>query len=194
MQTRSVYVCEAVRGNGQIKCLRFASYSPQYTHTNIHTVCTFQLNSSLWLQCNGCLPPTSQPAHRMKPALMKDVASFNHAVIQQLPDSEATQANQERSNWNWDLGSTVVNLHTDGLHSAEAWWRWSGAAGSCPNKTSDTLTEGRSSSRARCSGLAKASGPRWSPWRSWIGKSCLSMRQTRRAEAVAGNHQKNQLT
>lgn len=53
----------------------------------------------------------------------------------------------------WPLTKIAVTL-----------WRWSGAAGSCPNKThTDTLTQRRSSSQARCCEVAKVSGLRWSP-------------------------------
>lgn len=50
IETWSVYVCEAVRWNGEFKCLRLASYvQPPPTHAYTHT---FQMNSSQQSESN----------------------------------------------------------------------------------------------------------------------------------------------
>lgn len=50
----------------------------------------------------------------------------------------------------------------DAIQIPETSWRWCGAAGSCPNKTSDTWTQ-RRSGQTRCCEVAKVSVLRWSP-------------------------------
>ncbi len=87
----------------------------------------------------------------------------------------------------WGKGCCRLAFMLDVTQIPETLWRWFGAAGSCPNKTSDTRTQ-RSSSQARCCEVAKVSGLRWSPCSRWTKnknqRRCLSLRQTMSRRSV----------